>query len=413
MKRIVVVLLIGIMFLISCQEDTYTKEEVFFKMYGTSLNQEAIKIISLNGEGYVILASSEKDTSELGVINKAALFFVDNEGNQTSSEMYLPISNDYDFYPTDIVESQGSLFISGYSQAEDTVLMAVCQSSQNGVESGIGFRTYFIENSNAVATNVFVSDGNVMLAGYYDSSYFNTGDDEFKRTPVRFVLENNGDVGEVKNDGIGAGLFGSYSHSEGSNGEFAYLVGTEYSINGSTQGDFNIIVDIARITDAGLYDSYVSKNDGVYGVTAKAAYLNKTIDELLVAAEYDVDNTHNIKLLRLDASAGGMMLDNVISFENEYNVSPTGVTSDDQGNILVVGKSLDLDVDEEGYEIYSQFITAGGIKSDPIVFGGSEDDEAVDVINANDGGFLILGTSGFEKNKMINLIKLSPDGTFE
>ena len=400
--------------ILSCQKNDFSKEEVFIKLYGNSLNQEAVKIIALDDERYAILASSETKKAEvdgeLVLLNKGVLYFVDESGNQLGNEVYFPSGDSNSFTPTDVLKHGDNLYFSGFSEKS----MAIVKTDLNGIESDskFKFKTYEKENAVTVANTVFISESNeLIISGYLDTteSTSQSGGDLGTRTPYSVLLDiTTGDFLKGNTGGSGAGLYGEYKSVEGSGTIYAYLMGSEYSLTDGASSSPDVLIEKVDPLDLNLYDTYAN-NSIVSDVVGKGGYLLPSKIEMLMVGEYAyTDKLKNIVLLTLDVSGDGLIdKKDPIYLSDEYSVSPEGVTSDSEGNIVVVGTAED---DENGDQIYFRMLRANGEMEDALLFGGLGDEQAVGVLNANDGGFLLLGTSGFEDNKMINLVKVSKDG---
>ena len=61
-------------------------------------------------------------------------------------------------------------------------------------------------------------------------------------------------------------------------------------------------------------------------------------------------------------------------------------------------------------QIFLQLLTPDKDPSVRVVYGASGDQYGADIDNSNDGGFVLLGTTGFEENSMISLIKTNDTG---
>ena len=422
MRNFVLILFIGLFALISCEKNEFTKEEVFIKIYGNSLNQEAKKIISIDANRYVILASTEfeiqsdEDENEAVKYNKGVVFFVDNNGNQLGSEMSFP-NEDINFYPSDIVQSGNNFYVSGsYLDENLKESMALVELDLNGVPtSSFGLQKYPVNNAITNANGVMVSSSNeIIITGYIDTNRYVSLPTTDPDTRIPYAVKINSAGEKIDSSAVqpsGQVIYGEYTTVKGNETDAIIGIGSEYVIDEGTSERSNnsILIENIDPVDMNKRDAYLESDEFVNELIGKDAYMYSATSMYFIAHEKTENNS--VAILDLDVSSGFFNKNSPIKYYAlSENVVPEGVTSDDNGNILFVGTYENELDNEDRFQIYSQFINSDGTTNTPEIFGGQGDETPVDVINANDEGFLILATTEYGENKMINLIKLSKDG---
>ena len=396
-----IILLVGLIgLLISCEREmSPAQAEKFIKYYGNYLMDEARDVEILDNGGYAICGiDSVADfgkrmvlivTDEFGNMISGFPRYYTEEGLESGANALVPIRG-----------GQGGFLLAGYIErpvgGNQAALktqkdMFLVKTSSTGEE--IWQRSYGSKEDEVVLHVVERITSGYMLAGYQ-------------------VKDGKSDIliMGVKEEGDSIKLGLNYNNPYAENGTANYLLNT---------GDgYLCVCTYDKIGKSGTdililnFDDELSPNDenltgdsNEYGT----CIIEDGVDSYLVLGNR-INELGNIEIVVYRIETSGLLITRsvLLATISEGNMDMIGErfvkTAD--GRYAIVGTRRS----GETKDIFLQFLTSDYMASGQIIYGASGDQSGADIDLPNGGGIVILGTSSFEDNSMISLIKTSDTG---
>jgi len=399
-KIIVIAALIGLLF--SCEREISPEQaEMFIKYYGNYLMDEARDVEVLDDGGYAICGTGS----------------VSDQGKR----MVLIITDEY-----------GNM-IDGFPK----------YYTEEGLESG----------ANAIVP-IRGGQGGFLLAGYIERPV--VGSQDLVQKPVQkdMFLVKVSSTGEE-----------SWQKSYGSADDEVILHATTRISSGYMLAGYQVKDGKSDILIMGIYEEGDSVELGLnynnpYAENGTATYLLNTGEQYLCVCTYDKIGKDGTDILVLNFDDELSPIDkNLTDDSHEFG---TCILEDGQDNYLVLGNRLsnlgkieivvhrietrgllitksvllatisesNMDLIGERFvktadgsyaivgtrqaegiqDIFLQFLTSDYIASGRIIYGATGNQSGADIELPEDGGIVLLGTSSFETNSMISLIKTNDTG---
>lgn len=373
----------------SCKKDNTISEsqaKKFVKYFGSFSQDNSTGFVQDSDEGFFIVGSFTSLTNGMDV----AIVKTDKYGNEVWSKTYGDSLNNFG---NDIIIDGDSLLVIGTNTANDeTTDIWLLKLDKNG---NYGWGKRYGTNSNDEGISLTLSnDGGYILAGNSSKSA--------NQNP-----EGNKDIYLIKTDAYGNVI---WQDPYGYNGdeECSQIITTSdgYTVIGTTnsQGAQNDIW-VFNVNEKGN-----APNREFFGGSGND--LGNSIIEtdngfLIVGTSNSFENNSQVYCANIPKN-----LTSGVIWEKTYGGSKTDIgnhiITTANGNYLIVGST-----ESSGQGLKDQYllnITSSGTTIWTNTFGHTDDDIATKAIQTTDGGFAILGTTSFDNNQMISLIKTNETG---
>lgn len=374
----------------SCSKYNISEEQskAFYKIFGNDEEDIGYDIIQTNDEGYIVIGTktTEENGKDIYVVK------TNRYGNKVIEETF---GHEYDDEGSTILSlpDRGYLICGTYSKSEDNKNFYVALINE---ELDIIFeRNYGGPKNDELNSAIMNSDGDFILVG---SSHDNNTD--LKESYWMKVSSEGDSIYHTS-----GGLDEAICITQLSNGEYM-VVGHNTSnpamgiqIFASTFSDENPTIGAG--TELGG-----TNNENVSSCT----YLDN--ENIIITGKiFGNGNKDSIYLAHLRLTSSTTAPYEVIWEKNfgwGLNDEATDVTLCDDGNLIIAGSSesksngkydaLLMKVSFEGQILFSNN------------FGFQDDQKANAVIQTTDGGYVMTGSTTFEENSMIFMLKTKPDG---
>lgn len=388
--------------LFSCEREMSPEQaEKFIKYYGNSLMDEARDVAILDDGGYAICGVNT--VADLG--KRMVLIVTDNYGN--------PVSGFPKYYTEEGLESganalvpirggQGGFLLAGYVERpvvgedlpatntqKDMFLVKVSSTGQEGWKKSFGSA----EDEVILHATQRLTSG-FLLAGYQ-------------------VTDGKSDIliKGVDEQGILDPLDLNYNNPYAENGSANFLLNTgeqylcvcTYDKIGGGGTDV-LVLNINDDLDA-IPENLTDDDSNEYG----SCIIEDGEDNFLVLGNR-ITSSGKIEIVIHQIETSGLLIPKsvLLATISEGNMDLIGErfvkTAD--GRYAIIGTRQSNGT----RDIFLQFLTSDFVASGRIIYGASGDQSGADIDLPSDGGIVILGTSSFENNSMISLIKTSDTG---
>jgi hypothetical protein len=383
----------------SCKKkNTEGESEYFMKMYGSFKTDFAKEVFQTTDEGYILVGTV--GTTSQGY--DASVIKTDKFGNEEWSYTY---GDSLDNYANSIKIVSGGYVILGTTHyADETSDMYLFKINESGTRE---WQRKIGTTSNEVGEYLeTTTDGGFILVGSTTKQDLQIGNAEGTRDIYVVKTNSVGIIEWSKNYGSSGNDYATHVIQKQSGG---YLILGNTTSFQSEPG--------MGMTDIMLID--ISENGGLSGgFTQFGGSANDFAKKIL-----PIDGGYLILGSTFSKGEGGSDVyvvkigNSIYDFQWDFTYGYSGNETandfilDETGNLVIVGAT-----DSEGNGGKDHFILQLNNTMEEEWFktiGGSGDEEAFSLKQTSDGGYAFFGTTEFEKNQMMNLVKINNLGEFK
>lgn len=381
-------ILVGILFSF-CKKDIdaeQEKENVFVKYFGSNAQEEGIKVVSVKEDGFYILGNTVGTNSNSNII----LIKTDKQGNKLWEKNYGTNLNEK---ALDIKFSHdNNLYIIGNQLNANNKfnIYALKVSMQGDViwERTYG-RTLFNETVHAITT---LSDNNFILIGTTD-------------------FRQNNDLYYIKISTNGDSL---WSRIHG------LPTASEYGINSIEKADTLLMffdsennatadksINVIKTTNIGTIFEIVPPIANDNGQKLQQIFWNNAQQTFTGICNKVISAINNSQITFQKISQQYQLSQSIPFSATKSDFANQIIATSDNG-YAIIGTTSSYGEGKD--DIYLLRIDAGGNKLFYKTYGGIGDDRGYSILQTKDEGFVITGSTEFEGNTMICLIKTNKNG---
>ncbi|NMM48453.1 hypothetical protein [Marinigracilibium pacificum] len=369
-----------------CTTEAFVGEQTtpyFDKFFGNANDDHSYHVSQLEDGGYLITGSSEnlqRGDNDILVIK------CDAKGNRQWSETFGGTLNDIG--SDAIVGSDGRLYVTGMitdptTEDRNVALLALDVNSGSLIDS----LSFGLSNRMEMGLKIFNSNaGTLMVMANRDDEKGS----EMVLTEFNLVAQDTiyRDYGFVSNrDSVTTIL-------QSANENLVWCGTVKYS---ETQS--NIRVTSTNLSGQVVWDFVLPTT-----VVQSAADMDHAGQGFIVAGTEGPETNANMVLVNItpDGTKSWQAL-----IQEPGNQKASGVSQTVDGGYIVVGTTNYLSDDEQIFLVKTD--PSGNVQWKKY-FGGSSNDRGIDVIESNDGNYVVLGTSTISNNSILELIKTNNKG---
>jgi len=381
-------------------------EDVFTKFYGTINSDEAFSISPSNESGYILVGTNEAELGEES-ISKIHVVKIDNEGNIIWDNLYPNTENEVNdkgeyinYAGRDIINTGNGYMIVGDSiYSEDMSSLLILSIAEDGTMTQENSITHSVGSLHGYAIEASTTTGNFIVLAAIENN---------DQPENMFLAEINNAIQPLWQQEYGIGDQGALSKS-------IYTAENTISWSGSairngSEQDVRIISTPPNSKNT-YFDETVGLNNGKneMGVDIK-----KTPVGYVITGTTDNTPGGDNDMFIMSVNNNGQLLWTK-NFGGPQDESGDAVTVTSDNYIVALGSTQSFSSGERDMLLIKTDLLGNEIwstqeDSDIKTFGGINDEFGADIIESNDGGFLLLGTADFGDIGTMILIKTTKDG---
>ena len=375
--------------LISCNKEPIIGENQktkFVKFFGSSGYDEGNDVIQTQTGNYVFVGTSTTVDKRKDII----VAKTDAYGNTLWTKYFGGVNNDYGNSIILLPNNEYAILGTQTTDSLTTNIVFLKLSSAGKVQ----LNKIFEFQNNQEGNSLVLSDANqLILAGTTTQSYLQNAEGSKDVFCVKYNYANDSVIWKYQ--------YGSNGDDDCSNikaiGDGSYIIiGTSNSYLESTNKMF-----VFQLYGNGGSDDVFTYGDRFHQTIGnKVCVLENGF--LFVGTAINPDGDKQVYLVKTGSDIGTVIIDTTY-----------GKKGVDEGkDILNIDNSIYLlstTTQVSNTDIEIKHLDMFGVSQDTssvMSFGGTTNESASSFIETNDGGFVIIGTTNFENNSMINLLKI-------